>query len=383
MPSKKEIPEEQIVVGSGDQVCYVYGLRFRQDNHPHSGRIRYVGKAVDPWRRFSRHMNPNESRGRVQRSILKNGPDSFSLVILAKAFGSTRGEAEKLAFEWERYFISHFRTMGSEHGLNLTTGGEGATLSEAARRKHSKSRARNLNEVKQRPEVREKLTQKIRQRNQDPDYIARVRATNATPETKERRSRGNRKRYENDPNARLKAGEVFRRLWKDPEFRARSEERKRKILDDPEFKRKLSDRAKAQNKDPEWRKKVSAGLRRYNANEEVRTRKSNIARAQHADPEFAQKYHEGLRKRYSDPVKVAEHAEHSREMWKNPAMKRAVTLGVHLRWAKTHLASGKIEAANKQISSLRALLAECGDDPAERRQRDAAQAFLAELDAAI
>ena len=355
---RKEIPTEEMVVGKGDYCCYVYGLRFRKPNHPYDGMIRYVGKALDPWSRFSKHMSPTHSSGRVKRSVEKNGRECFSLEIMVKAYAHTKTDAEKTALKWEVEIISHLNTAKGKHGLNITIGGEGLSLVGEARARKRRINQRVMREIKQRPEVIEKYRELGRERFRDPEYKARMMAIINSPEN----------------IAKSKAALELR--YQDEEFRTAQANRLRQITSDPEFQRRNGERTAKRNRDPAFIERNRVKQKIAHNTDEMRQRKSDIAKALHADPEFSARYQEGLKRRYADPANVASHAEHTRKRLENPAFSRSAKMGIHLHWAKKHFDNGKIEAAVDQVNKLRLLLAECTGDPQELRVMRLAEEFL-------
>lgn len=354
MTAKLNLPLEGMTVGSGEHLCYVYGLYFEQAGHKYTGRVRYVGKALDPLRRFRAHMNSSQNYGRVRRSVTKNGSDCYSLVVLAKAKGKNQQEAEKLALKWECHFISHLQTATGRHGLNLTTGGEGLSFVGEAKRRHRIASQRTLREIIQRPEVRKKISDNAKKRLSDP-YFREILWGEASSKKK---GDALRNKYRTDPayrEVRLQTLAIARVSPKAVEWAKKH--------------------IKFLNTDPDVRRRRADSVKRYNT-DEVRSAKSATATALHQDPEFAQKYSDGLRRRYADPANVESHARKTRERHDNPAFVRSAKIGIHLHWAKKHLADGKSEAAARQIVSLRALLDQCGDDPNEIRVKLLAQSFL-------
>lgn len=189
------------VFGRGEFKAFVYGIEFRKEGHAHSGMIRYVGKALDPERRFRRHMNPKDNYGYVQRSVSKHGPECFSLTYLAEARGDSKIEAEKLALQHEVRLIAYHNTALGKHGLNLTRGGEGTSLvGEAAERKRTAS-GKMLNEIKKRPEVQEKLRQ-IAVEKAERSRQTGVPLPMHTPAAHHSRAATMRRKYREDPEFR-------------------------------------------------------------------------------------------------------------------------------------------------------------------------------------
>lgn len=180
----------------------VYGLRFECDQHPHSGKIRYVGKSVNPVRRFQVHMNPKINRGAVHHAVVKYGAGAFSLEILATFSGDDRLAVDRLALDEEVRLIAELGTDSRPLGLNLTRGGEGsAVVGEALERKR-----RILEEVRATPQCIEANVRRIRQYNRDPGM---------------RQKQSDGLRAYNTPDVRQAKSAAAARLHRDPSFEAR------------------------------------------------------------------------------------------------------------------------------------------------------------------
>lgn len=97
----------------------------------------YIGKTkVTAGKRWSDHLSSaKRSKTHIGRSLHKYGKDAFSFEVIDIA------EDEKSLNEKEKFYIYHFKSL-SPNGYNLTTGGEGGSLSEETKSKLSNSHAR-------------------------------------------------------------------------------------------------------------------------------------------------------------------------------------------------------------------------------------------------
>ncbi|MFM0432350.1 GIY-YIG nuclease family protein [Paraburkholderia aspalathi] len=333
------------ISGAGEHAAFVYGIRFTKDGHPHTGLIRYVGKSTNPARRFGRHLREN-SQSRIHRAVIKHGAGCFSLELLEQCNGETRLAADAAALAREIHWIDALRTARDRHGLNSTKGGEGTVLTDEVRELHAPRRRKMLNEIKSRPEILEKMRSLAKSRAQEPTYGAHRAA-------------------------------ILKRVWESPQYRANHSEAARKWHSDPENQKKHAERVRRQSQRPEIREMLVANLRAVNSNPAVRAKiratqkrmfaenpalveaKAETARALHQDPTYRAKRDAGIKAKLEDPVYMAERialtkGRHS----ESPAFVRSAKIGIHLHWHKSHAANGKLEAAAKQLSSLRSHLAE-------------------------
>lgn len=111
-----------------NKICGIYKITSP------SGKI-YIGQSVNILSRKSRYVNLQcEQQIKIYRSILKYGWVAHTFEIIHEC---NRNELNN----WERHFIILFNTFNSEHGLNLTNGGDSASreISEETRIKMRKS----------------------------------------------------------------------------------------------------------------------------------------------------------------------------------------------------------------------------------------------------
>lgn len=329
---------------------YVYGVRFFKPGHPESGKIRYIGKTVNPERRFRRHRAA-EGNGKLQRSVRRHGEECFTFEILLIVETDSQHLSEKLSYDEE---IRLIRLMGTAEarGLNMTLGGDGFLLTDETRSRHAEISRTVLAEVKSRPDVRAKYSQIATERHaKNPDNLHSEKSI-------EKRAKTLRDKYRSDPAFYEKRKAILDAARSSPKFIPATRERLIKM-----------------NKDPEVRARMAASLKVFNT-DDVRREKAERAKAQHQDHYFRQKYDEGLRRKHSDPEYAAKHAAHTKSRHANPAFGRIAKMGIHLHWAKKHLDDGKVDAAHKQINSLRLLLSQCGTGADEARMVSATNQFL-------
>jgi len=101
-----------------------------------NGKI-YIGKSVDPTKRFDKHASAAKNKPKnqyfyLQASINKYGKDAFSLEVIEKC------DDAKSAYEREVYWIDHYQSTNPDRGMNLTFGGDGSRghkLSDGAKAK--------------------------------------------------------------------------------------------------------------------------------------------------------------------------------------------------------------------------------------------------------
>lgn len=110
------------------KICGIYKITSP------TGKI-YIGQSVNIKRRWVDHRSmPKSSKGNLlYNSFLSHGVDSHKFEILERC------SKEKLN-ERERYYIEKYDTFETEHGLNLTKGGDHAVLSKRTRDKISRAK---------------------------------------------------------------------------------------------------------------------------------------------------------------------------------------------------------------------------------------------------
>lgn len=339
-------------------VAYVYGLRFHKPGHPHDGLIRYVGKALNPARRFARHKSPSEGHGAVARAMRKHGTAAFTQEILQCLAASTLAEADALALEAERRWIARLNTAHGRYGLNLTEGGEGARLFGPALERQRAGAREHMRELHKRPDVLAQYSKIARERFDVPGYLERWRAMVA------------RRNADSAYVSRHRA--AMQLLHSDPAHRAKISATLRATRQQPEFIEKWLPAVRAANADPVNIEKRAATQRR-NATPEVRARKSAVATELHQDPEFSAKYRQGLSRKHADPVYAAQHAEQTRQRHADPVFGLQARAGIALHWAQKHQADGAHAAARAQIDKLVLLM---GQLPDSSRVKISARQYL-------
>jgi GIY-YIG catalytic domain-containing protein len=135
---------------------FIYALKELVPGEYFSRKIRYIGKANDPYQRFERHLNTKEKchRGNWIRSLPARGL-SLQLEILDEV-----PEAEWQF--WETEYIRVFRAIGFNL-VNETDGGDGASVGNKFNlgRKHSPETVEKLRSRKHSTDAREKIRMAI------------------------------------------------------------------------------------------------------------------------------------------------------------------------------------------------------------------------------
>lgn len=96
---------------------YIYTL-----NDPDTGVVRYVGKSVNPSRRFIRHLSE------AKTAAVKTYKDNWILKLLKHNKKPTQQIIEVCGNNWvdrEKYWISYYREVMGDRLTNLTEGGDG------------------------------------------------------------------------------------------------------------------------------------------------------------------------------------------------------------------------------------------------------------------
>lgn len=106
------------------KICGIYRITSP------SGKI-YIGQSRDIDKRIIHYKNSSCKRQPIlHNSIIKYGWDSHEFKII---FVCDVDDLNKL----EMFYIKSYNTFNSEHGMNLTTGGEGHIFSKKSREKMS------------------------------------------------------------------------------------------------------------------------------------------------------------------------------------------------------------------------------------------------------
>lgn len=351
------LPPAVRAVGTGPFKSYVYGLVFRKEGHRSDQRVRYVGMTANPLKRYRQHTSHADSHGLIKRVIAKHGTECFVMALLVIARGQTQGEADTLALREEVMEIAARHTTKWPHGLNQTIGGEGCGLVGAAKEKHRRSTQ------KKSPEKRAIYVAAAKRRMADPVKREIAHEALHSEESRRKRAASRREYYATHPEALLLQAE-----------------RLAAVRRSPIGIQKNIDRLQSYREDPEMRERMRATMAAVHRTPEMRAKKSEIAAAQHQDPDFDRRYREGLAKRYADPKLRSEHGQKTRERFKSdPYFGRSSKIGIALRWAQTHLASGKTIDGAKQVENLRTLLVESWEDQPTDLLRRAKQ-FMASID---
>lgn len=180
------------------KICGIYKITSPTNNI-------YIGQSVNILGRFSKYKTLScQQQPKLYRSLIKYGYENHKFEILCECPVSELNEKEK-------YYIEHYISFNSAHGLNLQNGGYNRfVFSDEVRKKQSETRKRlgikppiqrgikNINYGK--PVSEEK---KSKQRKSLKEFYLHV-----TPEKKERWSNNLsislKRRWENNPDWRKK-----------------------------------------------------------------------------------------------------------------------------------------------------------------------------------
>jgi len=111
-----------------DKICGIYKITSP------TGGI-YIGQSVNILSRKSRYVNMLcKKQTRIYRSLMKYGWEMHTFEIIHQC---NRNELNEL----ERYYIKFYNSFNTEHGMNLTNGGDSASreISEETRKKMKNS----------------------------------------------------------------------------------------------------------------------------------------------------------------------------------------------------------------------------------------------------
>lgn len=232
--------------------AFIYLLRC-----PITEEVRYVGKAVDPKRRFRAHIcaaraGEDHHNARWIRTLLRRG----LMPVLDASFVVPNGEDWR---DHERRLIAELRDQGCRL-TNLTSGGDGTPeLSPESIARRRASRRATMKESG----AQERLNRAIREAHARPEVRAKMVAAGTEV--------GSR------PEVKALKAEFSRGMWQDEVTRGR-------ILQgllQPQTKAKQSARRKEYWADPER----SAKLREIHQSAETRAKKAKAARNR-ATPEY-------------------------------------------------------------------------------------------------
>lgn len=161
-------------------VTYIYLLRESD-----TGRVRYVGKANEPQKRYRAHVNHKDKQNPYKDRWITGltGRQAVPLLEILEC-GPRKGWEAR-----ERFWIKRFRDAG-ESLVNLTDGGEGTAGYAHTEATKSKIREASLKNHAD-PEVKAKHHEALKARWRDGEYRARWHAAPRPPrsdETKQRQS---------------------------------------------------------------------------------------------------------------------------------------------------------------------------------------------------
>ncbi|TFG25140.1 MAG: GIY-YIG nuclease family protein [Promethearchaeota archaeon] len=302
-PIKKDIVEKNcdITIYYETQVKKIFGHIYLATNV--INKKVYIGKVEQPksikkrWREHIsegrklkkiRKKNPNNKLWgtHLNNAIAKYGPDVWNLKKIDLAYNKTELN------EKERYWIKFYKSNYPEYGYNMTDGGDGG---------------------KMRPEIYEKVSEKIKIKWQDPIYqenmskgiskglkdkwqdteyqeklsIARKELWR-DPEFQKKMSKKHKKKWQKI-DFQKKMSEANKKRWKDQEFKGRWIKTRKKLWQDPQYQKKISKARKEMWKDNKFREKISKKHKEKWKDLEYRKKISKARKKIWQDPEYREK----------------------------------------------------------------------------------------------
>lgn len=107
-----------------NKICGIYKITSP------SGKI-YIGQSINIKRRIYEHTyNKSNKKSRIYKSILKHGWNAHVFEIIQEC-------QEHELNDLEIYYIKFYNTFNTEHGMNLTEGGNCTKMSEETKKKMS------------------------------------------------------------------------------------------------------------------------------------------------------------------------------------------------------------------------------------------------------
>src|SRR5678816_2476029 len=222
---------------------YIYGLFC-----PVVGKIRYIGKSVNPEKRYYQHLSDSRlsrfdfhvSRW-IRKLLLVNLKPK--LIILEKVSG------------WEKWQDVEKRWIRSANLnnwplTNLTKGGDGPFfLNEEDDRRYRESVSVFMKDFWNSPEKREELSKRSLNMWADPEIRERIISANqearSRPEIRERFLTAN-KEAQARPEVKKKRSVQFKAMWEDDEYRSKKLDQ----LKSDEFREERSKNIRARWDDP-------------------------------------------------------------------------------------------------------------------------------------
>lgn len=250
---------------------YIYGLRC-----PVAGQIRYIGKSIDPTKRYGRHIGSarrgeyNHHTANWIRNLLSRGlvPE---LCVLEEVKAGERWQ------DVERHWIAIAERLGWPL-TNSTRGGEGLDyIDPADAESYKKNLSRAMKELWNRPErveqararsiaawsdpeIRAKRIESVKAAYKDEELLKRMSEINrnigARPEVKAAKSTKMQNQWQ-----RVEYRDVIVAARNDPEFVKFQSERLRLRWQDPAHRQKMQDSRWTPEKRAEQAKRVTDPLR--------------------------------------------------------------------------------------------------------------------------
>lgn len=234
---------------------------------------RYVGQTIQSIEaRWRQHCSLQGKCRAIESAIRKYGAGAFSIEEIAVA--ESQSELDAL----ERLWIARLNTV-SPNGYNLSGGGEGAGVMNESTKAIIRANARRpehlarFEEIRGRPEVREKMTEELKSRWTDGEYKkktgAAISASLNKPDVKARRSDALRAAWAK-PENKAKLAEAMAEVRARPEVNEKRAESLRKAWDVPGAREQRAAAIRAAKSMPEAKARYAA----TNASPEVKARRS-------------------------------------------------------------------------------------------------------------
>lgn len=262
-----------------------------------SGRA-YAGRHTcqhEGWPRRGSGALPSGYRGsgKLWANVTRRHGPAIRWIILRR-FGPDAARADIDAAE--RRAIRLVRHLWAGRCVNLLSGGEGLTSTDAVARWAD-------------PALRAKMSAALKDANARPEVKAKISAAHNRPEVKAKLSAARKEQWQ-DPAARAKVSAASKAMWSDPDLRARlsathtarwsnpdyrakTTAAQRKALDRPEVKAKADAARKEAMNRPEVLARNSAAQTEAQNRPEVKALKSAASKAMWSDPDHAAKVRAG------------------------------------------------------------------------------------------
>jgi len=214
---KKFYPEKELVFYKSDELCYIYVLWTESEG------IRYVGKSVNIYYRFKRHLiECKEMKTHKDRWIMKNILNCVEIFVSPVDVCYRKDE-----FDFERFWVKYYRELGC-YLTNSTDGGEGFPSGE----RHPNFGKHLSDDMKEKislgeigkvvsDETKNKLSEVTKKLWENQEYRDRVIKTRKSlhiiPWNKGKKESDGMRVWREENKEKISL--TMKRLWKDEEYR--------------------------------------------------------------------------------------------------------------------------------------------------------------------